>query len=96
MMSSLTHKWHRPWPCRRRSEQRRIPSDSMSKVRVKMETKMEVLYRFNLTRVNLNDPDTSGNELFSQALSEAADSGLSGAVNGASGIWFTAYKAQRS
>lgn len=24
---SLTHKWHRPWTCRRRSEQRRTPSD---------------------------------------------------------------------
>jgi hypothetical protein len=31
VVRSLTHKWHRPWTCRRRSEQWRIPSDGVSK-----------------------------------------------------------------
>lgn len=81
MARSLTHKWHQPWTCRRRSEQRRIPSDMISKLRMKIDTKMEVSYRFNLTRINLNDPDASGNELLAQALSEASDSSLGGAVD---------------
>lgn len=42
---------------------------------------MGISYRFNLTRVNSNDPDASGNELLSQAFSEASDSGLGGAVD---------------
>lgn len=82
MMRRLTHKWHRPWTCHRRSEQRRIPSKSISNnVRLKMDIKMGISYRFNLARVNLNDPDASGNELLSQALSEASDSSLGGAVD---------------
>lgn len=82
MLRRLTHKWHRPWTCRRRSEQRRIPSERMSNnIHLKMNIKMEISYRFNLTRVNLNNPDASGNELLSQALSEASDSSLGSAVD---------------
>lgn len=48
---------------------------------LKVDIKMGISYCFNLTRVNLNDPDASSNELLSQALSEASDSGLGSAVD---------------
>ena len=38
-------------------------------------------YSLDLAGVNLNDTDTAGNELLSQALSEAADSGLGSTVD---------------
>lgn len=80
-VSRLTHKWHRPWTCRRRSEQWRIPGDLNEQNSHEDGRQNEISYRFNLTRVNLNDPNASSNELLSQAFSEASDSGLGGAVD---------------
>lgn len=43
-------------------------------------------YSLDLARVNLNDTDTAGNELFSQAISEAANSGLGSTVYTTTGV----------
>lgn len=39
-------------------------------------------HSLNLTRINLNNTNTAGDQLLSQALREAADGGLGGAVDG--------------
>lgn len=43
-------------------------------------------HSLNLTRINLNNTNTAGDQLLSQALREAADCGLGGAVDGTTGV----------
>lgn len=43
-------------------------------------------YRLYLARVNLHDPDSRGNELFPQAIREAADGGFGRAVYAATHV----------
>lgn len=46
----------------------------------------------DLAGINLNDADTAGDELLSQALGEAADGGLGGTVDGTTGVRFSAWR----
>lgn len=47
-------------------------------------------YRFDLARVDADNPDASSDELLSQALGEAADGGLGGTVDGAADVGLAA------
>lgn len=49
---------------------------------------MVCTYRFNLAGVNLDDPDTSGDEFLSQTIGVATNGSLAGAVDGACGVRF--------
>lgn len=46
--------------------------------------------RLNLTRVNLNNPDPSRNELLPQCIRKASDSSFGGTVNTTAGVGFPA------
>jgi len=43
-------------------------------------------HSLNLARINLHDANPSGNQLLAQAVREAADGGLGGAVDASSGV----------
>lgn len=47
-------------------------------------------YSLNLTGINLDNSDTAGDQLLSQALREAANGGLGSAVDGTTGVGLTA------